>query len=105
MGKNMAKHAKQGIILVLLAVTLACTRDPKEGPKPKPSRLFHPMFSYWSLEKVQKKAGIKDWQVLEDRRPLTSDTRPKFHLLQIQVSGFTDGGFKGDLVLWFYNDR
>lgn len=101
----MEKRVTQLAVVAVLAMTLACTRDPNQGPKPKPSRLFHPMFSYWSLEKVQKKAGIDKWEVLDDRRPLSSDTRPKFHLLQIKVADYTDAGYKGDLVLWFYNDR
>ncbi len=100
----MQRHAKWAVILCLLAMTVACTRKGDE-PSPKPSRLFKPMFSYWSFEKVKDKLDLKDWEVLEDRRPLASDERPKFQMLQIKVKGYTDSGFKGDLVLSFYNDR
>ncbi len=100
----MEKHAKQAVILCLLLLAVGCTRK-GEGPSPKPSRLFKPTFSYWSFEKTKDKLDLKNWEVLEDRRPLASDERPRFQMLQIKVSGYTDSGFKGDLVLSFYNDR
>jgi hypothetical protein len=42
--------------------------------------------------------------VIEDRKPLTSDTRPRFQIYTIAVPYF-HRGVQGRLVLHFFNDR
>ena len=66
-----------------------------------------PLYSGYSVQKMQRELNLKsgDWDVLEDRRPLTSDQRPEFRILTISRQSFTRFGTTGELVMTFYNDR
>jgi hypothetical protein len=69
--------------------------------------LVSPLSSGQSLQAVQRslewEAG--SWDVLTDRRPLTSDKRPPFRILEISKKAWSHLGMRGELVLTFYNDR
>jgi hypothetical protein len=74
----------------------------------KPSKLVGPLYSGKSLEAVQRDLKLKagDWDVLEDRRPLSSDKRPPFRIFTISKKGFPLLGVSGQqLIMTFYNDR
>jgi hypothetical protein len=74
----------------------------------KPSKLVGPLYSGKSLEAVQRDLNLKagDWDVLEDRRPLSSDKRPPFRIFTISKKDFPMLGVSGQqLIMTFYNDR
>ncbi|ABF40162.1 hypothetical protein Acid345_1159 [Candidatus Koribacter versatilis Ellin345] len=106
----MRKTIVIAVAVVLLSLSLACSKKPvnpdePEPQKPEPTPLFKPAMSYWSFDKTKQTLGYTNWEIVEDRRPLVSDRRPPFRLVVIKVPNFKDGGYTGDLVLWFYNDR
>jgi len=94
-------------VLVLALLTLFCVPGCRGKNEYKPTKLMPPLYSAYSLQKVQRELNLKpgDWVVLEDRRPLTSDQRPEFRMLTISRQGFTEFGATGELVMTFYNDR
>ncbi len=94
----------QRIAVLLLASVLALSVGCKSSGG-NPSRLIGDLYSYQSLQRVQRETGIRSWMTLEDRRPLPSDTRPPFRILSIAVPGFKDSGYTGELHLTFFNDR
>ena len=99
----------QAVAIAVVMLSLACSKKPANGeadlPKPEPTPLFKPAVSYWSFEKTKEELGYKNWDVLEDRKPLVSDRRPPYRFVAIRVPEYKDHGFSGDLVLSFYNDR
>jgi len=106
----MKKSIPIAVAVVLIALSLGCSKKPAnpgepEPPKPEPTPLLKPAMSYWSFDKAKQTLGYNTWDVVEDRRPLVSDRRPPYRLVVIKVPNYKDHNFTGDLVLWFYNDR
>ena len=94
------------IALLLAGIVLSCGKKSDDGlPKPEPTALFKPTMSYWSFDKTRRELNLKNWETLEDRKPLVSDKRPPFRMLTIRVPDYNDHGYTGALVLSFYNDR
>lgn len=92
-------------LLILLAIlsSAACRKSDKH----EPSKLITPLYSGQSLQAVQRelKWEAGSWDVLNDRRPLSGDTRPPFRILEISKKNWSHHGVSGELVLTFYNDR
>jgi hypothetical protein len=94
-------------LLVLILLALLCALGCRKENKFKPTKLMPPLYSGYSLQKVQRELNLKpgDWDVMEDRRPLISDQRPPFRMFTISRKGFAKFGVSGELVMTFYNDR
>lgn len=91
------------IAAALILATAACKKDDF-----KPSKLVGPLYSGQSLETVERKLDLKpgDWEVLEDRKPLSSDKRPMFRIFTFSKKDFPLLDTPGqNLVMTFYNDR
>lgn len=90
-----------------MLLALACVPGCRGKNEFKPGKLMPPLYSGYSMQKMQRELNLKsgDWEVLEDRRPLTSDPRPAFRILTISRPGFTKFDASGELVMTFYNDR
>jgi hypothetical protein len=103
----MKRFGMLAVTFTLLAGLLGCGKKSEQAdlPKPEPTPLFKPGMSYWNFEKTRREFGLKNWDTVEDRRPLVSDKRPPFRMLVIRVPDYKDHGFSGSLVLSFYNDR
>ncbi len=98
----MRKALTVATILTLLALA-ACKKD-----EFKPSKFAGPLYSGQSLETVERKLDLKpgDWDVLEDRKPLSTDKRPMFRIFTFSKKDFPLLNTPGkDLILSFYNDR
>ena len=92
-------------IAVLLLILLAGCQKKDDF---KPSKLVGPLYSGKSLEAVERDLNLKagDWDVLEDRRPLTSDKRPPFRIYTLSKKEVPMLGVSGQqLIMTFYNDR
>jgi hypothetical protein len=90
---------------LVLFLAASCKRhDEKEF---KPSKLAGELFSGQSLETVERKLDMMagNFDILVDRRPLPSDTRPPYRLLVIAKKNARINGQAGELVLTFFNDR
>lgn len=93
------------LIAVMLSLFLSACHKKDEF---KPSKLVGPLYSGKSLEAVERDLDLKagDWDVIEDRRPLTSDRRPPFRIFTISKKEFPMLGVSGQqMILTFYNDR
>ncbi|HVP64683.1 MAG TPA: hypothetical protein VMT82_07295 [candidate division Zixibacteria bacterium] len=102
----MERIARHAITLVVIsALTAVSCRHKKDEIPPTP--LGCGLESVMSQAKVERKLNVKssEWEVVEDRRPLSTDTRPMFHILTISHKGATCGGDRGELQLTFFNDR
>ncbi len=98
---------RKSIILVTVPLLLLLGACRKKDDF-KPSKLVGPLYSGKSLEAVQRDLNLKagDWDVLEDRRPLSSDKRPPFRIFTILKKEFPMLGVSGrQLIMTFYNDR
>ena len=98
----MRKALTVATILTLLSLA-ACKKDDF-----KPSKFAGPLYSGQSLETVERKLDLKpgDWDVLEDRKPLSTDKRPMFRIFTFSKKEFPLLNTPGkDLILSFYNDR
>ena len=73
----------------------------------QPSPLAGELFSGQSLQTVERKLDMMagNFDVLVDRTPLPSDTRPPYRLLVISKKNARIDGQPGELVLTFFNDR
>jgi hypothetical protein len=97
--------------LLLCATVLAlffAASCKRQGEKDfKPSRLAGDLFSGQSLQTVERKIGgmAGSFDILVDRSPLPSDTRPPYRLLVISKKDARIEGQAGELVLTFFNDR
>jgi hypothetical protein len=93
------------LLLPLLVTAVSCKKEDKE--KFKPSRLAGNLYSGASLETVQRKLDLMDgsFDILVDRSPLPSDTRPPYRLLVISKKHASLYGQSGELVLTLFNDR
>ena len=100
-----ATRTRVAAVLVLVLASAACSK--KDKPDPKPSELMSPLESYQSVKDVQGDLKIKGdaWEVIEDRKPLVSDTRPLFQTYTVALPTYFHRGVQGRLVLHFYNDR
>jgi hypothetical protein len=88
---------------LLLLATASCRKDDF-----RPSKMAGPLYSGQSLETVERKLDLKpgDWEVLEDRKPLSSDKRPMFRIFSFSKKDFPLLDTPGqNLILTFYNDR
>lgn len=95
------------LTLVMAAVLLLLVACHKKDEL-KPSKMVGPLYSLQSLETVERKIDLKagDWDVLEDRRPLSSDKRPPFRIFTFSKKDFPLLDTAGkELVMTFYNDR
>jgi len=90
-------------LLVIFAVS--CQRH---GEKEfKPSKLAGELFSGQSLQTVERTLDMMagTFDILVDRSPLPSDTRPPYRLLVISKKNARVEGQAGEMVLTFFNDR
>jgi hypothetical protein len=94
-----------GALILALFLTPSCRRSGEQ--KFKPSALMAGLESGQSLRTVERKLDMMDggFEILEDRRPLPSDTRPSYRLLVISKKNSRMAGQTGELVLTFFNDR
>jgi len=93
------------ILLLSLCFAASCRhRDDKEF---KPSNLAAGLSSGESLEAVERKLPMMagKFDILQDRRPLPSDTRPPYRLLVISTKAQPVNGQNGELEMTFFNDR
>lgn len=89
-----------GITMLLLALA-ACSR-----PGPRSTPLFGELESYQSPGDIRHKLNAGErWQVINERVPLPTDTRPRFHTLHVRVREINHLGVPGELELYFFNDR
>lgn len=91
-------------LALLLCFALSCKKNEKEF---KPSKLAPGLFSGQSLQMVERKLNMMagNFDVVVDRTPLPSDTRPPYRLLVISKKNQQVQGQAGELVLTFFNDR
>ncbi len=103
MDSKIRRVGYAAVVVLMLLMIAACN---KEG-KPKPSKMMGTLYSYQSLQAVQRELDMQpaDWTVVEDRRPLASDKRPAFRMLTISRKNFVQWKNAGDLQMTFYNDR
>lgn len=89
---------------LVLLFAVSCHRS---SEKFKPSPLAGKLFSGQSLQTVERKLDMMagGFDILEDRTPLPSDTRPPYRLLVISRKNAQIEGQTGELVLTFFNDR
>ncbi len=92
-------------LIVLLLLAASCQRSGEK--KFKPSPLAGGLYSGQSLQTVERKLDMMagNFDVLVDRTPLPSDTRPPYRLLVISKKNARIEGQPGELVLTFFNDR
>ncbi len=92
-------------MVLCLCFAVACKH---KGEKDfKPSKMSAELFSGQSLQTVERKLDMMDgsFDILVDRTPLPSDTRPPYRLLVISKKNARIEGQTGELVLTFFNDR
>ena len=92
-------------MMVVVMLTASCRRSSEK--QIKASALASPLFSGQSLEAVERKLDMMagSFEVLEDRTPLPSDTRPPYRVLIISKKNVRVDRQPGELVLTFFNDR
>jgi hypothetical protein len=92
---------------VVLAVCLAGCKRRAEEEKFHPSPLASDFYSGQSLQTAERKLDMMagNFDVLVDRNPLPSDTRPPYRLLVISKKKAQVAGQPGELVMTFFNDR
>jgi hypothetical protein len=95
--------ARMALLFLLLAASCR-SRGEKDF---HPSRLGGELFSGQSLQTAERKLEMTggNFDVLQDRTPLPSDTRPPYRLLVISKKDAHLDGQPGELVLTFFNDR
>lgn len=91
--------------LVLGLFAASCKRGSEKDFKP--SKLAGELFSGQSLQTAERKLDMMagNFDIIEDRSPLPSDTRPPYRLLVISKKNARIEGQKGELLLTFFNDR
>ncbi len=102
--KNYKKLVLCGVALILCLATQCRHSGEKEF---KPSRLAGELYSGQSLQMVERKLEMMagKFDIVMDRTPLPSDTRPPYRLLVISKKDGRVEGQAGELVLTFFNDR
>jgi hypothetical protein len=90
-----------------LALLLAASCKRQGEKNFQPSRLAGELFSGQSLQTAERKLDMMagNFDVLVDRTPLPSDTRPPYRLLVISKKNARVDGQTGELVLTLFNDR
>ncbi len=91
------------ILTALLVGASACKKKDFQ-----PSKMVGDLYSYQSLETVERKLDLKpgDWDVLENRKPLSTDKRPMFRIFTFSKKDFPLLGTPGrKIIMTFYNDR
>jgi hypothetical protein len=93
------------VMIVVLLLAASCQRSAEK--KFKPSALGAGLYSGESVESVERRLGMMagSFDVLVDRKPLPSDTRPPYRLLVISKKDARVDGQTGELVLTFFDDR
>jgi hypothetical protein len=94
-------------LLLALCFAYACKRQGDGEKEFQPSPLAAGLYSGQSLQTADRKLDMMagNFEVLVDRKPLPSDTRPPYRLLVIAKKGAQVDGQPGELVLSFFNDR
>ncbi len=90
-------------LMIVLLLAASCQRSGDK--KLKPSELASGLYSGQSMEAVERKLNGGSFEIIEDRTPLPSDTRPPYRLLVISKKNERVNGQAGELVLTFFNDR
>jgi hypothetical protein len=95
------------VLMLVLALLPVAGCHHKDEKKMTPSKLAGGLSSGATLHEVEKKLGIAEgsYEVLEQREPLPSDTRPPYRLLVISSKQRKVFGQSGELVMTFFNDR
>jgi hypothetical protein len=90
---------------LILSLAASCKRQSEKDFKP--SKLAGELFSGQSLQTAERKLDMMagNFDIIEDRSPLPSDTRPPYRLLVISKRNARIDGQTGELVLTFFNDR
>jgi hypothetical protein len=104
---NLMRNSKR-LFCCAVAILLVLGGCKRQGEKDfKPSKLTGELFSGQSLETVERKLDMLagSFDILVDRSPLPSDTRPPYRLLVISKKNARVEGQTGELVLTFFNDR
>jgi hypothetical protein len=97
---------KRFLIFVFAGLLILGSSCKSSGEKKfKPSQLGDGLFSGQSLQTVERKLDMMagNFDVLEDRTPLVSDTRPPYRLLVISKKNLKVEGQTGELVLTFFD--
>lgn len=94
-------------VALLLLVFFAASCKKKNEKEFKPSPLAAELHSGESLEAVERKLHMMagSFDILHDRTPLPSDTRPPYRLLVISARTQTIWGQRGVLEMTFFNDQ
>src|SRR6266511_4100701 len=92
-------------LVFALCLAVSCKR--KGDAEFHPSPMAADLYSGQSLQTAERKLDMMagNFDVLVDRRPLPSDTRPPYRLPVISRKGARVDGQPGELVLTFFNDR
>jgi len=105
-GRLMTRYKRLFCCAVALSLLFGGCRR-KSEKEFQPSKLSPELFSGQSLQTVERKLTMMagDFDILVDRSPLPSDTRPPYRLLVISKKNARINGQSGELVLTFFNDR
>jgi hypothetical protein len=105
-GSDMKNHKRLILCAMALVLLASCKRKGDEN-KFHPSPLAGELFSGQSLQTAERKLAMMagNFDVLVDRTPLPSDTRPPYRLLVISKKNASIDGQPGELELTFFNDR
>ena len=90
------------VALVALALAAGCGKKEPEGVE-----FLGGLHSYMTPGEARKalKADREGWQIVDQTKPLPSDTRPLFTTLSVEVKPVAHLGYGGDITLLFYNSR
>src|SRR5471032_2752659 len=105
--RKMTNYKKLLLCTIALILCLAASCKRKSEKDFKPSKLAGELFSGQSLQTAERKLDMMagNFDIIEDRTPLPSDTRPPYRLLVISKKNARIEGQSGELVLTFFNDR
>ena len=104
--KNLSLHVTSLVVLLTLCVLASGCRNSDEKAF-QPSPLAPGLYSGQSLEAVERQLKMMDgsFDIVMDRVPLSTDTRPPYRLLIINRKNQVLQDQKGELELTFYNDQ
>lgn len=94
--------------MLLAATALLLSASACKKKDFQPSKMAGELYSYQSLETVERKLDLKpdDWDVLENRKPLSTDKRPMFRIFTFSKKDFPLLDTSGrKIIMTFYNDR
>lgn len=103
----MTKIIRVSFCLIAIALILTASCKRKGEKEFKPSKLAAGLSSGQSLQTAERKLDMMaaNFDIIMDRTPLPSDTRPPYRLLVISKKNVRIEGQTGELVLTFFNDR